>query len=217
MHLYVDSVIPSVVGLGPGERIGLWVQGCSLGCPGCMSPGLQRRTAAGRRAVDGLVGELMALAPGHVGITVSGGEPFEQPEPLGRLLAELRRHTDVDVLLYSGYSRREIAAGSRNMRELLRQADMLIDGRFREELPTNRLWRGSANQRMYLLSEWAQRYRDCTDATYTGARPLQVMPTDSGMHIIGIPERGFMQQLEENLRHRRAAISAAAEEGRDGQ
>ena len=43
MELYVNGLFPLVTTLGPGRRIGLWLQGCSFRCPGCMTPELFER------------------------------------------------------------------------------------------------------------------------------------------------------------------------------
>src|SRR5882724_6942802 len=101
--------------LGPGTRLGIWVQGCTLGCPGCMS----RDTwdVAGGRVV--LVSEVVALwraarEQGATGVTVSGGEPAEQAGEVAELIRQIRRCDDelaaehpgawppLDVLVFSG-------------------------------------------------------------------------------------------------------------------
>ncbi len=69
-----------VTTLGPGRRLAVWFQGCSIRCPGCVS---MDTWAPGRRR-DGRA----VLEPGRPpsrnadGLTVTGGEPFDQPEAL---------------------------------------------------------------------------------------------------------------------------------------
>ena len=80
-----------VTTLGPGRRAAIWLQGCSIHCPGCVS----RDTWAPAASLT----EVAAVADwiedqaddGLTGITVSGGEPLDQPEQLAALLTDLRR------------------------------------------------------------------------------------------------------------------------------
>jgi len=85
----IDRVHHPVTALGPGRRLGIWVQGCPLACSGCMS----RHTwdPAGGRLVD--LDEIVelwrtVLADGADGVTVSGGEPLAQAAT-GELLCAL--------------------------------------------------------------------------------------------------------------------------------
>ncbi|WP_265296149.1 4Fe-4S cluster-binding domain-containing protein [Streptomyces sp. SHP 1-2] len=74
--------------LGPGPRLGVWFQGCTLACPGCMSRHTWDGRGGGARSVADVL-ELWsaALAAGARGLTVSGGEPLQQPEALAALLS----------------------------------------------------------------------------------------------------------------------------------
>ncbi len=203
MNIYLSRIIPAITSLGPGKRIGLWVQGCSLGCKGCMSPELTSRQKQSRIRVQEAVQEILSLAPGHTGITVSGGEPFEQPQALAILLKMIRRHSVLDVLVYSGFSIEQIRSGNSAMQDLLEQADVLIDGPYRRDLPTQKLWRGSANQGMHILSRRARYYQKFMEKKYCAERPLQiVMDKECGLHIIGIPEPGLLDHLESRMQKR---------------
>jgi anaerobic ribonucleoside-triphosphate reductase activating protein len=200
MRLYVETISPFVSNLGPGKRIGIWVQGCSLHCPGCISPELAERKASSAREVDNIAHEISELAHGHDGITISGGEPFEQAGPLARLVRLVRQTTNLDILVYSGYSIEDIRAGSCAMRSLLSSIDILIDGRFEVETPNTKVWRGSDNQRMHLLTARAQQYARYADARYRGRRPVHVETTREGkLRIIGIPSRGFVHSLQKKI------------------
>ncbi|MEU1950135.1 4Fe-4S cluster-binding domain-containing protein, partial [Streptomyces sp. NPDC020125] len=74
--------------LGPGRRLGIWTQGCGLACAGCMSRHTWDPLGGASRTVPSLVGLWReALARGADGLTVSGGEPLDQPAALEALLA----------------------------------------------------------------------------------------------------------------------------------
>src|SRR3954462_8149149 len=95
--------------LGPGRRVGLWVQGCTLHCRGCVSQDTWPKDSTKRIAVAELVAWCKRVTEGKLdGVTISGGEPFEQPAGLQALLAALHRWRDdaaldFDILCYSGY------------------------------------------------------------------------------------------------------------------
>ncbi len=138
---------------GPGRRFALWVQGCSLRCPGCCNP--EMFGAAGGELVE--VAALLArigATSGLEGISVLGGEPFEQPGALAELCREVRQK-GLSVMVYTGYRLDELGAqASAEVEALLSQIDLLVDGRFEQALPeTRRRWVGSSNQRLHFLSD----------------------------------------------------------------
>jgi anaerobic ribonucleoside-triphosphate reductase activating protein len=135
---------------GPGVRFVVWMQGCSLGCPGCFNPGTHRSDAGAgtSRDVDDLLAEIAAA--GADGVTLSGGEPFEQPEAALAILAGARR-LGLSTLAFSGFAIDELRARPLGA-ALLAQLDVLIDGRYRAGERLGAGLRGSANQRIHLLS-----------------------------------------------------------------
>src|SRR6185436_13362061 len=95
--------------LGPGRRVGLWVQGCTIGCRNCVSQDTWPGDASKTIAVSELIAWCRRVT-GDVldGVTISGGEPFEQPAGLTALLHGLHRWRreaalDFDILCYSGF------------------------------------------------------------------------------------------------------------------
>jgi anaerobic ribonucleoside-triphosphate reductase activating protein len=131
---------------GPGARFVVWLQGCSLGCPGCFNPGTHSADAGALRPVDELLAELAAARVD--GLTISGGEPVEQPG-VTRALLQGARALGLSTLIFSGFTIEEIRARAP---EVLDHLDVLIDGRYvaRERLGAG--LRGSSNQRIHLLS-----------------------------------------------------------------
>src|SRR5919197_588417 len=83
-----------VTTLGPGTRAGLWTQGCTIGCVGCLSRDTWHPDPRTAVPVGTVLGWLASL-PGPVdGVTISGGEPFQQPDALAALLHGIREWHD---------------------------------------------------------------------------------------------------------------------------
>src|SRR5262245_49781002 len=91
--LELAHVVPVSAAEGPHERFAVWVQGCSLACPGCCNPELFERGRGWAIAVDELLEQVLAAARVHAieGLTVLGGEPLEQLPALIELCAGVQR------------------------------------------------------------------------------------------------------------------------------
>jgi anaerobic ribonucleoside-triphosphate reductase activating protein len=139
-----DSIVD-----GPGIRLAIFTQGCKRACPGCHNPGAQPFEGGTSTTVDELW-EKVAGNPLLAGITLTGGEPFEQAVALIEL-ARRAREKGLTVWAYSGYRYDELLAGvpTDAASQLLAQIDVLADGPFVEQLKDFELpWRGSSNQRL---------------------------------------------------------------------
>lgn len=206
MKIALNKAHFPVTVLGPGRRIGIWFQGCTIGCAGCVS----RDTWPSDQGDSIDVAQLLAWckakgADGVDGITISGGEPFEQPEGLTELLcglhswrAEMER--PLDILCYSGfrYSRLQREYG-----EILALLDAVIPEPFQHRRPQERLWRGSANQPLVVLSALGQqRFGSFREAGCDAQPRVQVEIEKDGFWYVGIPQRGDMERLEEAVRTR---------------
>lgn len=140
---------------GPGRRSVALLTGCDLGCRGCAVPHLHR--ADGGRLVPADVLADLLLDPAHPrdGVSILGGEPFQQPEGLLALIRALRARTSPPILCYSGYTfealcrraSREPAIGA-----ALDAIDVLVDGPYVQALAgSGGPWTGSGNQRVINL------------------------------------------------------------------
>lgn len=156
MQLTVAQRVKDTEAEGPGRRYALWVQGCTLRCPGCCNP--EMFTRAGGVALDSaaLAQEVLAVE-GLEGLAVLGGEPFEQAAALADLCARVKEK-GLTVMVYSGYRLEELRAmDTPGVAQLLALTDLLVDGRYEQGLPEpRRRWIGSSNQRLHFLSD---RYR----------------------------------------------------------
>ena len=148
---------------GPGVRVTLFVSGCRNKCKGCFQPETwsfdygQEFT----KEVEGQIIEM--LSPDYItGLTLLGGEPWE-PENQRGLLSFVKRvketYPDKTIWSYTGYVLENLLTEGSHPRcevtdELLSYLDVLVDGKFVEELKDIRLlFRGSSNQRLIDIPE----------------------------------------------------------------
>lgn len=153
--LRVHAVLRRSRANGPGTRFVVWVQGCTLACPGCFNPATHPTGPSEVVDVETLAGDIAreATAGGIEGLTISGGEPFEQPDALLALVREVRgRAPGLSILVFSGFARAEIERSERG-RAVLAAIDVLVDGRYVERRRVASGLRGSANQVVHLLSK----------------------------------------------------------------
>lgn len=187
-----------VTTLGPGRRAGIWLQGCSIRCPGCVSRDTWEPAAALTPAAE-IADWVEDQAPdGLTGITVSGGEPLDQAGPLRELLTDLRERAclaDADILLYTGYAR---AVAARRHAGVLALVDAVISEPYVESRPSDHPWTGSGNQVLTLLTDRA-RERFTEPA---GTRQLQVSADGGRIWMTGVPGRGDMERLTALLHER---------------
>lgn len=169
MNVRVHGVEARSRANGPGARFVVWFQGCTLGCPGCFNP--TTHPAEGGRVVP--VAELAAqmAAAGVEGLSLSGGEPLQQPAAAAALL-EAARALGLSTLAFSGYTLEEIRdlpGGA----DVLARLDVLIDGRYRSTERLANGLRGSENQRIQLLT---RRY-SLADVEATPVAEIRIGPT----------------------------------------
>jgi len=190
--LRVGARVPVTRAEGPGARYALWVQGCSLRCPGCCNPHLFAAEGGTRLPVSALLAEVAAVRDEIEGVTFLGGEPFEQAASLA-CLARGVRDFGLSVVVFSGYRLAELqASADPGVPALLAATDVLVDGRYEASLPeTERLWAGSTNQAFHYLTE---RYSPAIDRPGSGEplREIEVrLPPTGRLEVNGWPEGAF--------------------------
>jgi anaerobic ribonucleoside-triphosphate reductase activating protein len=194
--LRVAETHPACEVLGPGTRFVVWVQGCPMRCPDCVSP--QWLPAGGGHLVP--VARLAEQVADQAtdGLTLSGGEPFAQAEALAALVAQVRARRDMSVLSYTGYPLGWLRGhGTAAQRRLLGQLDIVIDGPYVRRLHADLRWRGSANQRVHLLT-----LRHAADLTGpdTGVGLQLDLAGDGSVRWLGVPPvPGFRSDFERAL------------------
>ena len=135
---------------GEGIRTSLFVTGCTHGCYNCFNEEYQD-FSAGQEWTESDTERLISYvsAPACSGLTLLGGEPFQNVDGLlflvDRVLAVVPQKL---IWVYSGYTYEEILACP-NKRQLLERCHILVDGKFVDDLRDPGLaFRGSSNQRI---------------------------------------------------------------------
>lgn len=189
--------------LGPGSRSVVWVRGCSRRCPGCIaSPILDDGPALVLEATE-LVDRVLATE--DEGVTFSGGEPFEQAQAVAEVATALHA-AGRSVMVYTGHTLAQLRADPRPaVAALLGVTDILVDGPFEIAHQGDHLWRGSANQRIHLLSS---RYRGTVDPDeQTGVGVEVRVDADGRLFWAGVPPAGFVASLRRAAAERGVILS----------
>ncbi|WP_238011359.1 4Fe-4S single cluster domain-containing protein [Dactylosporangium sp. AC04546] len=145
MELILHGVLRRSRANGPGERLVVWVQGCSLGCPGCFNPGTHASARGERREIAELV--TTAVGDGVEGVTLTGGEPLEQPAAVEAFGAALRP-TGLGLIILTGFTTAEIERDPARA-AAVRHADLVVAGRYQRRRHLGAGLRGSANKQYW--------------------------------------------------------------------
>ena len=151
MLINLHSTIKSSRVNGPGDRFVIWTQGCRKMCKNCYNPETWSHYRNNLIDIDLLVEEIKNSSIS--GVTISGGDPFEQPEELFYLLREIKQLDLSDgVIVFSGYTIDEIRVRE-ELRKSLDYIDVLIDGLYIDEKRITNGLAGSSNQEFHFLTD----------------------------------------------------------------
>ncbi|MDJ0911581.1 MAG: 4Fe-4S single cluster domain-containing protein [Woeseiaceae bacterium] len=207
--LRVSRLYQPITSLGFGRRAGIWFQGCSIGCPGCGSKHTWGVEGGEEVTVAQVLSWLSSSSTSLAGVTISGGEPFEQPRALLKLLQQIRvrfkERDDFDVLIYSGYPFRQLMSRHSAM---LNQVDALVSGPYLRNRDSAWL-RGSVNQEIHTFSRLGEA-RYGSSASLGQSNSLQVIVDGAAVRIVGIPERGDLAKLEQELKNRGVKLGSSS-------
>ncbi|WP_025725526.1 4Fe-4S single cluster domain-containing protein [Acholeplasma granularum] len=156
LKLRVNDFISDSIVDGFGLRFVVFTQGCNLRCPGCHNPSTHDLNGGYLIELDE-VRKKWKKNPLLHGLTISGGEPFLQPEAVLELI-KMAHEDGLNVNIYSGSTYEVLSKKDcPYTKKILKEADILIDGPYIEYLKNfNLLWRGSSNQRIIDLKKTNQ-------------------------------------------------------------
>jgi len=144
---------------GPGVRYAVFLQGCPHNCKACQNPETHDPNAGEERKLSEVIDEILSTRFLD-GITLSGGDPFLQPEA-SRAIAKAAKEAGLNVWAYTGWTFEQLTGKDESgirppeqAKEVLEYVDVLVDGRYDDSLHVNDedrhecMWRGSFNQRL---------------------------------------------------------------------
>lgn len=191
-----------VTTLGYGKRIGLWFQGCSIRCKGCVSVDTWEKDNDKNIALKELYPLLKQWISQADGITISGGEPFEQFETLKTLLSFIQQQKgdkDFSVLVYTGYSFEVVDKYLVALKDLM---DALITEPFIAYSPQTKGLRGSDNQHLHIFSALGDKHFSDRHLIPMSTTQLDISQTDNTIWLAGVPVQGDMPKLVRRLRRK---------------
>lgn len=187
----VARILYPVQVLGPGNRVGIWLCGCSRACKGCSNPELWEQKPEYEISPTEVYKLIQKIALSHTidGFTISGGEPMDQASSLAELLRLISEISD-DILIYTGYQIEDLKAKCDPVTDdVLRKASVLIDGAYVEEQNDGVVLRGSSNQRIHVLNK---KYEDQYQSYLAEAHnQIQNFTTADGVVSVGIHRPTF--------------------------
>ena len=213
MKIFVNKIHCPVTVLGYGRRIGIWFQGCGIHCAGCLSRDTWQQTQEYETTVEEVLSICDSMSvDGIDGITITGGERFDQPDALGALLHGLvemrgRRGDSLDLLVYSG---RPLRLLLREFESVLSFVDAIIAEPFIAAQAPGMRWRGSANQTITRLTELGERRYGATAPCALRTDGFQLAVDNNVVWLIGIPGPGDMQEIERAAERRGLKLGEAS-------
>lgn len=194
--IYVARILYPVRVLGPGERIGIWFAGCEHHCKGCSNPELWDMGNEDAASVEILKGMIARVAADHPidGFTLTGGDPFLQPEALRELLPVLQEFS-TDILVYSGYLHEDL---QEKYPDILERVAVLIDGPYVEERNNNCSLRGSDNQRIIYHDAAVRGKYEAYLSGHTNR--IQNFRCRDGVISVGIHRPGYNEEFKEKMK-----------------
>jgi anaerobic ribonucleoside-triphosphate reductase activating protein len=145
MRIKINHIIPKSEAQGPGVRYTIWVQGCSIRCPECSNKDTWSFSGGKDIEVNDLVSEILATE-GLDGITITGGEPFDQYPAVYKLCSML--FGKISIFITTGYVFDKLPPMG-----IMKYIDILCSGPFEADKICSGEWKGSSNQEVRFLTE----------------------------------------------------------------
>lgn len=192
--MYIARILYPIKVLGPGNRVGIWFDGCRHKCDKCSNPELWDYDEKYNVSIETIIKLIDTIAINNRidGFTITGGDPFEQPEALEEVLCYISTISD-DVIVYTGYEYNQI-----KHKNILDKIAVLIDGKYIDVLNEGNILKGSSNQNIIILKD---KYKQKYKAYIANAKPeIQNFNTKDGVISVGIHRRGYEENLDSILK-----------------
>ena len=181
---------------GPGKRLLIFMQGCSLRCKGCVNRHLWEFGSGKDFSSD----EILTMCKNNdvEGITLHGGEPLDQANALFESVSKVKKE-GFSIVLFTGYLKREL---NKTQIRIWDRADLVVSGRY-EESKRNiyQQFRGSTNQHIY---KHGDRYKNLN---LTRGKTVAIINIDvtGRMEMLGFKSESIEALLQEAAKTKRQA------------
>ena len=195
MNIRLYDIKDGITKLGPGLRFGIWTQGCTRHCHGCMTPDSQPLDKGYLMSVEDLAAKI--VSSGRTEITISGGEPFLQAKQLTKLIDIIQKEIDLGVIIYTGFTHEELMQSNNDeFLKLLDKCDLLVDGAYDESLNDGKNLRGSSNQRAIPLTE---RYKEFSAEYGTKPAEVEFFFQEEKVSMVGVPSAEVLERFKNTI------------------
>jgi anaerobic ribonucleoside-triphosphate reductase activating protein len=156
---------------------------------------LWKKGAGKEVSIPDLFNWLLTISTDYDGVTVSGGEPFEQYPELITFLHLLKTRTKLGVHCFTGYRLEELLQLYPD-KLFLRYIDILVDGRYNMEEHDNSNIKGSKNQNIYRIVDGIP----SLDTSIASSKLWSLkVADDNTIYMAGIPKRNELEELCRDL------------------
>lgn len=147
-NIRISGIIEDSIVDGPGLRFVVFTQGCKHNCYECHNKDTHDLNG-GRLERISEICEKFQKNKLSQGLTISGGEPFLQPDKCYEL-AKFAHNINKNVIVYTGFLFEYLLnSKNENIQKFLNEIDILIDGKFEKDKKDYTLkFIGSSNQRI---------------------------------------------------------------------
>ncbi len=148
MIFRLNKIQYPVYNLGPGKRLGIWLQGCSIHCKNCINKSTWSNKQGKQMHIIDVYNIIEMICKNYDGITITGGEPFDQYPQLMAFAYLIKRKTKLNIICFSGYYLEELVQKFPD-KAFFNCFNYIIDGRYEKELVSSNSLKGSENQSVY--------------------------------------------------------------------
>jgi anaerobic ribonucleoside-triphosphate reductase activating protein len=195
MNWEINKIQYPVFNLGPGKRIGIWVQGCSIRCQDCINPSLWENGKGKQMPIPALFEIVNLLGNDFDGITITGGEPFDGYPQLMAFATLIKRKTALHVLCYTGYYLHELESKFPD-KAFYTCIDTLIDGTFDINQPSSESDKGSDNQTRYSFINGMP-----VETNHNQSEKIWSLKcSENTVYMAGIPAKNEIKTMQKKLK-----------------
>lgn len=195
----INRILDITKAEGPHERLCIWAQGCSRRCEGCFAKDTWDKNGGSEMSVEEIFRRIDKVRDRIEGITLLGGEPFEQADEVSKI-AQYAKGLGLGVITFTGGTYEVLGESEdKGVRALLESTDLLIDGEFElEKREFTRPLVGSSGQRFIFLTD---RYSEEEIMSYKNRFEVRVRPSGE-IQVNGMGDTDKLMLLLQGQRER---------------